>query len=416
MPSVGRGTASAASADILANYTQLARAYDKTDEVALRTLLAPDFEFDFVPGVKDDLTQYVGDWKFEKQHALDERVSIRVLHLALHADVADAEILLTRTYPLSAPGAIEVQRERDRWELRNGRWLLASAQTLTNTVSVDGKVVTSDGPSRPLSAKQRAAVAAQLSEAAWPIDTAAPGNSLQDLDPLYDAIGPARIVAMGEATHGTSEFFSLKDRIFRLLVERMGFTVFAMGTPWRDGLAVDRYVTTGQGSARAALAGLLPIWDTREVLDLIEWMRAYNLTRGARPMLRFVGIDMQDNPVILEDDILSFIWAARPADLAPATTHLHNLLQFDKSNAEQAADVAAVEKMLAADDTAVAPERALQLEHSLEILRQVAEMKTDSDETDQGNSRDRSMAQNVQWVATTLFPHARIAVWAHDGQ
>ena len=101
------------SASILANYTQLARAYDKTDEVALRTLLAPDFEFNFVPGVKDDLTQYVGDWKFEKQHALDERVSIRVLHLALHADVADAEILLTRTYPLSAPGAIEVQRANE---------------------------------------------------------------------------------------------------------------------------------------------------------------------------------------------------------------------------------------------------------------------------------------------------------------
>ena len=269
---------------------------------------------------------------------------------------------------------------------------------------VGGKVVTSDGPSRPLSAKQRAAVAAQLNEVAWPIDTAAPGNSLQDLDPLYDAIGPARIVAMGEATHGTSEFFSLKDRIFRLLVERMGFTVFAMETPWRDGLAVDRYVTTGQGSARAALAGLLPVWDTREVLDLIEWMRAYNLTRGARPMLRFVGIDMQDNPVILEDDVLSFIWAARPADLAPATTHLHNLLHFDKSNAEQAADVAAVEKMLAADDTAVAPERALQLEHSLEILRQVAEMKTDPDETDQGNSATAPWRRTFNGLRQRCFP------------
>jgi erythromycin esterase len=107
------------------------------------------------------------------------------------------------------------------------------------------------------------------------------------------------LVGLGEATHGTSEVFSLKDRIYRMLVERMGFTVFAMEMPWLSGRAIDTYVTTGQGNARAILAGSFAVWNNQEVLDLIEWMRAYDAAPGSHARLRFVGIDIEDNPSAL---------------------------------------------------------------------------------------------------------------------
>lgn len=249
-PASGQNATPAASVSIPAAYAQLARAYENADEASLRALLAPDFEFVYVPGTSENLSQYVADWKDSKQNSPDLLVNIRVARLTIGEGIAEVAILLTQTYPRSTHAIVDVQREQDRWELRNGTWILAGAQTINDSVSVDGNVVSSDGPAGSLTTSQREAVVAQLKEIAWPIVTAVPGESSRDLAPLYHAIGPARIVAMGEATHGTSEFFSIKDRIFRFLVEKIGFTVFAMETPWNSGLAIDRYVTTGQGDAR----------------------------------------------------------------------------------------------------------------------------------------------------------------------
>jgi erythromycin esterase len=222
---------------------------------------------------------------------------------------------------------------------------------------------------------------------------------------------------MGEATHGTSEFFSLKDRIFRLLATKMGFTVLAMETPWVGGLAVDKYVTTGQGDARAALAGTFAVWDNQEVLDLIEWMRAYNLTRGNRPPLRFVGIDMQDDPVALSAVILRFVKAARPADVSLVSTQLACLRARSGPTADCAGSIAQVESTVTneARGTTLPRDEILQAEHAVTVAREQAQMESEPGLIDQVNSRDRSMAYNLEWLATTAFPGARIAVWAHDG-
>ena len=345
------------------------------------------------------------------------RVSIRVVRLAEAGSTADAEILLTQTFQHDAHATVDVQREADRWELRNGAWALVSARTISDAVSIDGNVITSDRPGQPLTAPQRAAVAAQLKKDAWAIDTAVPGGNQRDLEPLYAAIGPARVVGLGEATHGTSEFFSLKDRIFRFLVEKMGFTVFAMETPWQSGLVIDRYVTTSEGDPHAALAGTFAVWDNQEVLDLIEWMRAYNLTRGDRPELRFVGIDMQDDPRALREMILRFVKAVRPGDVDLTAQRLACLQTGKPASADCIAGIAAVEQTVAGDAQAMSPPRdeALQAEHAATIALQIAQMSATPDIHEQVNSRDRSMARNLQWFATTVFPRARIALWAHDG-
>jgi len=83
-----------------------------------------------------------------------------------------------------------------------------------------------------------------------------PADNLDDLEPLRSLVGDARIVSLGEATHGTREFFLMKHRILRFLVERMGFTAFAIEATWPEANRLDRYVRTGDGDPAVLLSGL----------------------------------------------------------------------------------------------------------------------------------------------------------------
>lgn len=417
-PARAQTSAPAAASLIAAAYSKLAQAYENADEALLRALLTSNFTFEYVIGTSEGVSQYVSDWKQTRQNSPGIHVTMRILSIDVRSDIADTTIQLTQTYPRGAHMVVDVQQEHDHWVLRANTWALARAETIKDTVSVDGAVVSRDGPANPLSARQMDAVAAELRQAAWPIETAVPGGPLRELDPLYGAIESARIVAMGEATHGTSEFFSLKDRIFRFLVEKMGFTVFAIEAPWRSALIIDRYVTTGQGNPRAALAGTFAVWDNQEVLNLIKWMRAYNVTRGNRPELRFVGSDMQDDPVVIRDMILQFIKATSPEHLDLTSQRLSCLSAQRETSASCLAAVAAVDEVVKEEvktTRLVPPEDALRAEHAAMVALEIAQMRSDSNIIDQTNSRDRSMASNVEWFATAMFPHARIAVWAHDG-
>jgi hypothetical protein len=189
-PAWGQSSAPTPSASIAAAYPQLAQAYENADEASLRTLLAPDFSFVYVAGTSENRAQYVEDWQ-ETKTSSPVRVSIRVVRLAEAGSSADAEIFLTQTFQHDAHATVDVQREADRWELRNGAWALVSARTISDAVSIDGNVVTSDGPGQPLTAPQRAAVAAQLKKDAWAIDTAVPGGC--------DRAGARRRAGRGDA-------------------------------------------------------------------------------------------------------------------------------------------------------------------------------------------------------------------------
>ena len=97
-----------------------------------------------------------------------------------------------------------------------------------------------------------------IREHAIPFETADPIPEHEDLMPLKEKIGERRIVALGEGTHGTSEFFKMKHRIVKFLAEEMGFTVFAIEANMPEARLVNRYVLTGEGDPKKALSGLYP--------------------------------------------------------------------------------------------------------------------------------------------------------------
>ena len=122
-------------------------------------------------------------------------------------------------------------------------------------------------------------------------------GAADDYDALLDLVGNARFVLLGEATHGTHEFYAERARITRRLIEEQGFAAVAVEADWPDAYRVNRYVR-GEGrdtDGRAALSGFerFPAWMWRNtaVLDFVEWLRERNEGAGAAKA-GFYGLDL----------------------------------------------------------------------------------------------------------------------------
>lgn len=117
-----------------------------------------------------------------------------------------------------------------------------------------------------------------------------------DYDRLLEAIGDARFVLLGEASHGTHEFYLERARITRRLIEEKGFNAVAAEADWPDAWRVSRWLA-GRGqdrSAEAALSGFrrFPHWMWRNVVvrDFLDWLRGRNAGTGSRT--GFYGLDL----------------------------------------------------------------------------------------------------------------------------
>lgn len=122
----------------------------------------------------------------------------------------------------------------------------------------------------------------------------APGLPQDDLEPLRQIIGNARIVSLGESIHTSGGYYEMKHRVFRFLVEKMGFRAFAFESPWPDADRVGQYVQTCGEPPEEALRGLFSVWQSAETRDLVQWMCDWNRShRKKQDRLFFFGFDVQ---------------------------------------------------------------------------------------------------------------------------
>lgn len=115
------------------------------------------------------------------------------------------------------------------------------------------------------------------------------------VDALLDRLADARLVLLGESTHGTSEFYRMRARITRELIARRGFSFVAVEADWPDAARVDEYVLGGKRRSTFEFTPFARfptwMWRNEEVLELVEWLRAYNAEhRSAR--VGFHGLDL----------------------------------------------------------------------------------------------------------------------------
>src|SRR4051794_7127215 len=112
---------------------------------------------------------------------------------------------------------------------------------------------------------------------------------------FFDRYADARVVLLGEASHGTSEFYRARAAISRHLIENHGFTIVAVEGDWPDAATLDRYVRhrpQREGELRAFERFPTWMWRNKEVDAFIRWMRADNERRAYEQMAGFYGLDL----------------------------------------------------------------------------------------------------------------------------
>jgi erythromycin esterase-like protein len=112
---------------------------------------------------------------------------------------------------------------------------------------------------------------------------------------FFDRFGDARVVCLGEASHGTSEFYRARAAISRRLIERHGFNIVAVEGDWPDCATVDRYVRHRpwrEGELKAFERFPIWMWRNTDVDAFIRWMREHNEDRAYERMCGFYGLDL----------------------------------------------------------------------------------------------------------------------------
>lgn len=145
---------------------------------------------------------------------------------------------------------------------------------------------------RPNRSSRPAAIARLIREAAVPIADI----EQADIGSLLDRIGDARVVLLGEATHGTSEFYRMRARITKELILRHGFNFIAVEADWPDAARINQYVRqepVRQEQWKAFARFPTWMWRNHEVLEMVEWIRAWNAEqREPQRRASFHGLDL----------------------------------------------------------------------------------------------------------------------------
>ncbi|MCX2732655.1 erythromycin esterase family protein [Saccharopolyspora sp. NFXS83] len=269
---------------------------------------------------------------------------------------------------------------------------------------------------------------------AWEsLDPAAP---LDDLAPLLDIVGDARVVAVGESNHDVREFGLLRHRVARLLVERAGFDVVAIESGFADARALDPWVRGGPGVvADVATRGLgYRFGEAREVQDLLSWVRS-------RGDVTFAGLDVpgsagnaeqawslaEDVLRDLDQDALPLLAEARQAMARYAAVHsglaMGRYAGLDRAGRDAA--TAAVTELLTRLDglapTVPAParDRYAVAAHAVRGAWRLDQFMRELLAVGAGHgrlaSRDAHMAETVRWLLERHGPDARIVVLVHNG-
>jgi len=265
-----------------------------------------------------------------------------------------------------------------------------------------------------------------------------------DYDPLLKLVGAARFCLLGEATHGTHEFYRERAEITKRLIAEKGFAAVAVEADWPDAFRVNRYVRgmSDDKNADAALGGFkrFPtwMWRNRVVLDFIEWLRAYNDALPANAQrVGFYGLDLYSLYTSIEA-VLGYLDKIDP-QAAKRARYRYSCFEHFGENTQaygyatsfgmtepcerevvtqlvelrrRAADYAARDGRIARDEFFFAEQNARLVKNAEEYYRTMFRGRVES-----WNLRDRHMAETLDALIAHLDAQgtqAKVAVWEHN--
>ena len=263
-----------------------------------------------------------------------------------------------------------------------------------------------------------------------------PLRTVADLDPLIAAIGNAHYVLIGEASHGTSEFYRTRALLTRRLIDEHGFSFVAVEGDWPDCFRINRFVKDEDPSKEGAREALQTfsrwpawMWANEDVADFVDWLREWNDSRAPANRVGFYGLDVyslwdslysvmgylrRTDPAALPaawrafrcfepyaEDVQEYSAAARFCPDACEKDVVQLLTELRRSVAAHRED--------AGDSAFDAEQNAIVLRHAEEYYRTMMRGGPES-----WNLRNRHMSETLERLMTRHGPQARGIVWAHN--
>lgn len=268
-------------------------------------------------------------------------------------------------------------------------------------------------------------------------------GAARDYDPLIDLVGDARFVLLGEASHGTHEFYDARAQITKRLIEEKGFNAIAIEADWPDAYRINRYVRAAgiDSNSRDALKDFkrFPTWMWRnlDVLAFVEWLRRFNDNREEQSKTGLYGLDLYSMYSSM-DAVLRYLEKVDPEAAARARyryscfDHFAEDPQaygyaasFDLSSSceqealgqalelqKQAIAYAGQDGRVESDEFFFAQQNARLVKNAEQYYRSMFRGRVES-----WNNRDRHMAQTLEALVDYLSTEqkdAKVVVWAHN--
>jgi erythromycin esterase len=269
-----------------------------------------------------------------------------------------------------------------------------------------------------------------LTENAHPIRSLSPADhDFRDLEPLRAAIGGARVVMLGEQTHGDGTTFLAKARLVAFLHQQMGFDVLAWESGLYDVHGVWEHVRAGEDVLAASRRGIFGVWTrSQEVLPTLDYVQG---TVGTARPLEMAGIDNQLTGSLARDSVAAHVlafarrigsgaaddpeWPAAAATLTELAVTAH--FQTKPSPVDQDRLLRLLGRIRTDAAARAATDReALFWTQALASIESFARMMWAAPagqvRPQDNNPRDLQMAANLVWLANVYHPGRKIIVWA----
>ena len=245
-------------------------------------------------------------------------------------------------------------------------------------------------------------------------------------------LSDSKIVGLGEATHGTKEFFQLKHRFFKYLVENYNYKVFAFECDMGESYYLNNFVTEGKGDIEQIMNEKMHFWTwhTEEVKELLVWMKEYNEQRSDIDKIYFIGVDCQyltyqadiilhyfdETNISLSEDCVQFL---NEIDQIGSNIMLYyeNISLNKKREIDQNVDML-LETFEDAINELINASSAFEYQFMKQLalnIKQVNDVRYGSAQNDQINYRDLYMAENTVWTSNLFGEKTKVALWAHNG-
>lgn len=255
----------------------------------------------------------------------------------------------------------------------------------------------------------------------------------EEFGAFFDRYGDARVVLLGEATHGTSEFYLARAAITRRLVERHGFNVVAVEADWPDAARIDDYVRhQAPRPRRGDVFARFPtwMWRNQEMLQFADWLRCHNASLVEGDRVSFNGLDVYSLSESIHA-VLAYLDKvdAKAAEIARQRYGCLTPWQDEPAHYGRAV---MLEGRPSCEDRAVEQLRAM-LSSRLDYLEQDGESWFDAmqnarivraaeryyramyrSSTESWNLRDRHMFETLQALLAHRGDGAKAVVWAHN--